>query len=254
MWVMTVVCFLYMYTHTVPMAYRIPNEPEVVKAIDNVMTRSPHIRSQQELYMLVSTELLCMNEEYRISGERIRRIGLKHNLFKVSIRYARTESKPRSDRCPVCHGSLYSICNRTLDGGTVELMRECRRCGYTLKGGSTRPAQYTVDRCQPMDRMRTARADKLRRAERLLAEAADLMDDALHMSGMESRSGKDAEAIRRIASDNRYSGSLRNLALDVEREGGDDPCWTRPLTSPKNQVRMLDDADMPVEGHSSEQD
>ena len=92
--------------------------------------------------------------------------------------------------------------------------------------------------------MSAERADKLRRAERLLAEAADLMDDALHMSGMESRSGKDAEAIRRIASDNRYSGSLRNLALDVESEIKEDPCWTRPLTSPKNQVRLKGDEDM----------
>ena len=233
-----------MQMHTVLMAYRIPDEPEVVKAIDNVLVRTPHIRSQQELYMLVSTELLCMNEGYRISGERIRRIGLKHNMFTVSIRYARTDSKPRSDRCPVCHGSLYSVCNHTLEGGIVELMRECRRCGYTLKGGATRPAQYSIDRCQPKDRIRNSRAEKLRRAERLLAEAADLMDDALHMSGMESRSGKDAEAIRKIASDNRYSGSLRNLALDVEREGMEDPCWTRPLTSPKNQVRLKDDRDL----------
>lgn len=223
------------------MAYRLPPESEVVKAIDNVLVRTPHIRSQQELYMLVSTELLCMNELYRISCERIRFIGLKYGLFTISIRYARTDIPPRSDKCPVCSGSLYSICNRTLDGGTVELMRECRRCGYNARGASVRPARYTVDRSYGTERAQRARADKLRKAERLLAEAADLMDDALHMSGMESRSGKDADEIRRIASDSRYSGSLRNLALDVEREGSDDPCWTRPLTSPKNQVCIKKD-------------
>lgn len=223
------------------MAYRLPPETEVVKAIDNVMVRNPHLRSQQELYMLVSTELLCMNEMYRISCERIRFIGLKYGLFTITIRYARTDIPPRSDKCPVCAGSLYSVCNRTLDGGTVELTRECRRCGYNARGACVRPARYTVDRCYGTDRNQNSRADKLRKAERLLAEAADLMDDALHMSGVESRSGKDADAIRRIASDSRYSGSLRNLALDVERNGTEDPCWTLPLTSPKNQIRIKRD-------------
>lgn len=80
---------------------------------------------------------------------------------------------------------------------------------------------------------RDERVATLRKAERLLNEAADLMDSALRMSGIEMRSGGDSVAIRRIASDPSYGGSLRNLALDLERLE-EDPLWTQPLTSPKN--------------------
>ncbi len=80
---------------------------------------------------------------------------------------------------------------------------------------------------------RSERAEMLRRAESLLNEAADLMDTALRMSGIERRSGDDSTTVRHIASDPSYDGSLRNLALDLERLE-DDPLWTQPLTSPKN--------------------
>ena len=46
----------------------------------------------------------------------------------------------------------------------------------------------------------------LREAERLLNEAADLMDGALRMSGMEMRAEGRSEAVRRMASDPRGSG------------------------------------------------
>ncbi len=82
---------------------------------------------------------------------------------------------------------------------------------------------------------RPEKIEALRRAERMLNEAADLMDEALRMSGMERRSGKDSETVRRIASSPGYGGSLANIALDMEREAMEQPCWTQPLTSPKNQ-------------------
>lgn len=83
---------------------------------------------------------------------------------------------------------------------------------------------------------RNERAEMLRTAERLLNEAADLMDSALRMSGIEGRSGHDSDVVRRIASDPGYGGSLRNLALDLERLERD-PGWTQPLVSPKNLFR-----------------
>ncbi len=81
----------------------------------------------------------------------------------------------------------------------------------------------------------TDRTEKLLKAERLLNEAADLMDDALHMSGMEQRSGNDSQTIRRIASDREYAGSLHNLARDLSYMDEEQPNWTQPLTSPKKQ-------------------
>jgi len=82
------------------------------------------------------------------------------------------------------------------------------------------------------------RAEKLLKAEELLNEAADLMDEALKMSGLESRSGSDSETIRRIASDKDYAGSLHNMAMDIRYQSEEQPGWTQPLTSPKNQYDL----------------
>lgn len=128
------------------MAYRIPSEEEVVKAIDNVMVRNPHVRSQTELYSLVSTELLCMDEGYRISGSRIRRIGIRHGLFTISISYARSSRRHAGDGCPVCGNTLESVRNRTLDWDTVEMRRVCRECGYSARSDAEKPARYVIDR------------------------------------------------------------------------------------------------------------
>ena len=82
------------------------------------------------------------------------------------------------------------------------------------------------------------RAEKLLKAEELLNEAADLMDEALRMSGLESRSGNDSETIRRIASDKDYAGSLHNIAKDLQYQSEEQPVWTQPLTSPKHQFDL----------------
>jgi len=87
-------------------------------------------------------------------------------------------------------------------------------------------------------RIKMNRSEKLLKAEQLLNEAADLMDEALKMSGMESRSGNDSDTIRRIASDRDYAGSLHNIAKDMQYQSEEQPVWTQPLTSPKNQFDL----------------
>ena len=67
------------------------------------------------------------------------------------------------------------------------------------------------------------------------------MDDALRMSGMESRSGSDSDTVRRIASDRDYAGSLHNIAKDLEYQAKEQPVWTQPLTSPKHQFDLSPD-------------
>lgn len=127
------------------MPYRIPPEDEVAKAIENVLVRTPHIRSQKALCEAVAAELMCLDTDYRIGAERIRRIGISRQLFKLDIKYADT-GKPAGHWCPVCGSILLSVRNRTLDGKTVELMRRCKVCGYTARGGCSRPARYVIDR------------------------------------------------------------------------------------------------------------
>lgn len=127
------------------MSYRIPSEDEVAKAIENVLIRTPHIRSQRELCENVATELLCMDQDYRIGAERIRRVGISRQLFKLEIRYADV-GKPAGKWCPVCGSILLSVRNRTLDGKTVELLRKCKVCGYSARGGCAKPARYSIER------------------------------------------------------------------------------------------------------------
>ena len=128
------------------MSYRIPREAEIVKAIENVLVRNPHIRSQSELTRLVSDELFFMDQEYRVSGSRIRKVGIKNKLFRLDIRYARSDRKYESGKCPVCGSELESIKNRTLEGGTVELMKTCKVCGYAGRADAEKPARYVIDR------------------------------------------------------------------------------------------------------------
>ena len=127
------------------MSYRIPSEEEVVKAIENCLARTPHMRSQRELCEAVSAELACQDQDYRIGAQRIRRIAVRNNLVKLEITYSSTD-RPLSDTCPVCGGNLRSIRNRTLYWDTVELMRNCDSCGYSAKGTETRPARYGISR------------------------------------------------------------------------------------------------------------
>lgn len=127
------------------MSYRIPSEDEVAKAIENVLVRTPHMRSQRELCDAVSAELMCLDTDYRIGPERIRRIGISRQLFKLEIKYA-DKGRPAGKWCPVCGSILLSVRNRTLDGKTVELMRRCKVCGYSAKGNCSKPARYVIER------------------------------------------------------------------------------------------------------------
>lgn len=212
------------------MAYRIPRDEQVARAIDDCLVRIPRMHSQQELCDAVVAELAFTDPLYKVGPERVRRIGIESGIISIEISYAAT-NKSVGEVCPVCGSELFAVLNRTLDGGTVEMSRSCRRCGYTAKGAETKPARYEITRKARVDS--TTRATMLREAQSHLMRAADLMDGALRMSGIESRSGKDSKTIRRIASDPTYGGSLRNLALDIERLEKD-PVWTQPLTSPKN--------------------
>lgn len=127
------------------MSYRIPSEDEVAKAMENVLVRTPHIRSQRALCEAVSAELMCQDTDYRIGAERIRRIGISRQLFNLDISYA-DAGRPAGKWCPVCGSILLSVRNRTLDGDTVELLRKCKVCGYAAKGNRSKPARYGIER------------------------------------------------------------------------------------------------------------
>ena len=129
-----------------PMSYRIPKDYEIAKAIANCLSRTPRIRSQSVLNELILTELACVDETFRVSGERIRKVGLKKKLFDLEIRYARIAGKSPYTKCPVCGGELKTVQNKTLDGGTVEMARSCKACGYYANTDAVKPARYIIVR------------------------------------------------------------------------------------------------------------
>jgi len=128
------------------MSYRIPRDDDVAKAIDNCLSRSPRVRSLTVLTDLVETELMCVDESYRIRGERIRKVGVKRKLFDLEISYAHSGRTEPYKKCPVCGNKLESVKNRTLDWKTVELSRDCKVCGYSAKTDACRPARYVITR------------------------------------------------------------------------------------------------------------
>lgn len=80
------------------------------------------------------------------------------------------------------------------------------------------------------------RISELERAERLILDAADIVESALHMSGMEGRFGDIPSELRSLASS--YSrDSVRNAARELEYLDEEQPGWTRPLASVKNVNR-----------------
>ena len=80
------------------------------------------------------------------------------------------------------------------------------------------------------------RIERLRSAERMLNEAADIIDECTHMTEQERRFGHLSDDVRKIAS-SKDDDSLENLIREVEYSSEEQPGWTRPLASVKNTNR-----------------
>ncbi len=78
------------------------------------------------------------------------------------------------------------------------------------------------------------RLNSLKEAETKLREASVLIENALHMSGLERRFSEIPDKINKtIDSDD----GLANLIREVEYADEEHPPWTRPFASPKNVTR-----------------
>ncbi len=128
------------------MSYRIPSDDDVAKAIEDCMSTHQRIRSQHDLHLLVSTELMCVDPRFRVGPARIRRIGVERGIFDMEIRCARSANAKERISCPVCRNTLVSVRNRTIEGETIELRRTCRACGYSAASDADRPCGYTITR------------------------------------------------------------------------------------------------------------
>ena len=127
------------------MAYRIPSDDRLAEAIFVVMYRNQQVVSQKEMARLVLNELEKDGEQYRVSGERIRRLVVNRDMAALEIDYNECEGD-LPDECPVCRNPMTSVKNSTLDGDVVEIMRKCTSCPYTVGSVMHLPGRYTFIR------------------------------------------------------------------------------------------------------------
>ena len=127
------------------MAYRIPSDDKLAEAIFVVMYRNPQVVSQKEMARLVLNELEKDGEQYRVSGERIRRLVVNRDMAQLEIDYNESEGD-LPDECPVCRNPMTSVKNSTLDGDVVEIMRKCTSCPYSVGSVMHLPGRYTFIR------------------------------------------------------------------------------------------------------------
>ncbi|MDR1690792.1 MAG: hypothetical protein LBR42_02960, partial [Candidatus Methanoplasma sp.] len=162
------------------MPYKVPDEDVVSAAIESVIRKTPHIETQAEFLRLVRKELSKECEDYRVSGERIRRMGLDRGIIRISIEYRESDIKDLPHICPVCRNAMSPVMNRSLEGEFVEIKRKCTVCPYVIGKDVLVPGRYVFSRAN--DR-RMSPADisvrKLKKAGARIREAADLIKEAV---------------------------------------------------------------------------
>ena len=124
------------------MSYKIPDEDRVADALLVVMHKNPQVRSQRELIALVRKQLSSVDPDYRVSEERVRRIGINRSIMGVNVEYNSTNNSELPEICPVCRNTMVPIRNRTLDGGIIEVRRKCPICLFTTGPNPTVPGRY----------------------------------------------------------------------------------------------------------------
>ena len=77
------------------------------------------------------------------------------------------------------------------------------------------------------------RIELLRTAETKVNEAADAVEECLHMAGLGNRFDGLADELRSLAS-SKEGDSIRNAVKELEYRSEEQPGWTRPHASVKN--------------------
>lgn len=124
------------------MSYSIPSEDRLAEAVFIVLYRNQQVHSQRELVNLVVAELNRDGSEYRVSGERIRRLIINRNMGQITIDYNDSEGE-LPQVCPVCRNKIISVMNSTLDGNMIEVTRKCTACPFTVGMTKRVPGRYT---------------------------------------------------------------------------------------------------------------
>jgi len=112
------------------MGYHIPSDEKIIKAVTKVLKKYRTVSSQHRLKELVENELKTKNDEFHVSGSRIRNLVLKSDLVRIEIHSREGSPDKVLHRCPVCNNSLKKVKNQTIFGGEVTIEFRCSNCGY----------------------------------------------------------------------------------------------------------------------------
>ena len=202
------------------MPHKIPDEETVSSAIISVMQRNPHIETQTEFLRLVRKELSKTDPEYRVSGERIRRIGLDRGIIKISIEYRESDIDDLPHICPVCRNAMSPVMNRSLDGEYVEIKRKCTVCPYSVGKKVLVPGKYSFSRGKSGDiSPQESSVRKLRRAGARIREAADLISEAVDGTEFSGR-GEELVSILKDAIDSEEA-SIKSISRDIRQSAAE---------------------------------
>jgi hypothetical protein len=219
------------------MRFKVPNEEVVSQAIKKVMTRNNHIETQTEFLRLVGGELAEIDPEYRVSGERIRRIGLDSNLIKITIEYRESDIKDLPHICPVCRNAMSPVMNRSLEGEYVEIKRKCSVCPYTIGKTVLVPGRYVFSRAKSNDLSpQELSIRKLKKAGAKIKEAIDLIEESVKGTDLEERGSELVSDLNEMVNSPELAISIKNISLDM-KQNGKDPVWTKPVVSIKNSEK-----------------
>jgi len=199
------------------MSYKIPNDDLLEEAVRAVIERDLLVRSQTAMTELVMDELNKGSDDYRVSGERIRRIAIEKGILRIDIEYNQHDDRSSPDVCPVCGYPMAAVSNTTLGGGSANIGRKCTKCPYHTGSKRRSPGRYTFSKGQSSKGSMNigGRAALIKDASDLMRKAAAMVESAT--KGTEyARKGKScANNIKRMITSKKNINSLENLASDM---------------------------------------
>jgi len=122
------------------MQYHIPTSEEVVIAIYKALKKHRTIDSQWKLREKVIEELKNLDDRYRVSIQRVRKLAVKAGFIKMEIKSR--EGEEEVTICPVCDSKLKKIKNISLWGKEVIVGYKCTSCPYKSGKKKQIPTRY----------------------------------------------------------------------------------------------------------------
>ena len=198
------------------MPHKIPGEDVVSSAIISVMNRNPHIETQKEFLRLVRKELSKVDEEYRVSGERIRRIGVERGIVKITIEYRESDIADLPHICPVCKNAMSPVMNRSLEGEYVEIKRKCTVCPYTMGKKVLLPGRYVFSRSKTIGTSPQEESlRKLRKANAKIKEASELIGEAVAGTEHQEKGAELISSLKAISTSGETS--VKNISKEIQQ-------------------------------------